>query len=153
MDGGCFCGAVRYRLNDKPMFVNCCHCRDCQKQTGGGFAVNGVIERDRVELLRGAPTPHAMKTESGHPHDIWRCDSCGGAVWSDYGRRGVMIFVRMTTLDDADKITPDAHIFTRSKLPWVQLPAQARAFEIFYDLAQEWPPESLARLAALNLAR
>ncbi|MBI1252685.1 MAG: aldehyde-activating protein [Alphaproteobacteria bacterium] len=135
------------------MFVNCCHCRDCQKQTGGGFAVNGVIERDRVALLQGAPTPHAMHTESGHPHDIWRCDACGGAVWSDYGRRGVLIFVRMTTLDDADAITPDAHIFTRSKLPWVRLPETARAFEIYYDMAVEWPPESLARRAALNLAR
>jgi hypothetical protein len=151
--GGCFCGAVRYRITDRPMFINCCHCRDCQKQTGGAFAVNGLIERDRVEVTAGEPMPHLMKTDSGRPHIIYRCDACNAAVWSDYGDRKSLVFLRVSTLDDATSFPPDAHIFTRSKLPWVQLSPDAKAFEIYYDMNAEWSAESLARRAVLNLER
>ncbi len=149
-DGGCFCGAMRYRLNARPMFVNCCHCRDCQKQTGAAFAINAIIERDRIALLQGAPVMITLPTESGRPHDVYKCASCQSALWSDYGRRGSMVFVRVATLDDPTQFAPDAHIFTRSKLPWVRLPDDARAFDIFYDLPTEWPPEALARRKALG---
>ena len=151
--GGCFCGAVRYTMGGGPMFINCCHCRDCQKQTGAAFAINGFIERDRIELTAGQPAPHPMKTGSGHPHIIYRCDACGSSVWSDYGDRKVMIFLRMATLDDPAPFAPDAHIFTRSKLPWVVLTPGAPAFDVYYDMATQWPTESLARRAALNLPR
>ncbi len=148
-DGGCFCGAVRYRLTSEPMFVHCCHCRDCQRQTGGAFAINALIETDRISLLLGKPEPAEMATDSGRPHDIYRCPSCGGAVWSDYGRRRVLSFVRVATLDEPSAIEPDVHIFTRSKLPWVRLPDDARAFEVFYDMQTEWPAASLARRRAI----
>ena len=147
-DGGCFCGAVRYRLNSAPMFVNCCHCRDCQRQTGSAFVINGVIEADRIELLKGKPEAVSMPTESGRPHDIYRCAVCRTALWSDYGRRP-MRFVRMSTLDDAAAFSPDAHIFTRSKLPWVRLPDDVPAFDIFYDMKTLWPADSLKRREAL----
>jgi hypothetical protein len=150
MEGGCFCGAVRYRLSDRPMFVNCRHCRDCQKLTGSAFAINAVIERERVVLTAGAPQPHPERTDSGRPHLIWRCDGCGSALWSDYGDRKTMIFLRVATLDDPGAFPPQAHIFTRSKLPWVALPAAARAFDVFYDLETEWPAASLARRRALG---
>lgn len=149
--GGCFCGAVRYRMTRPPMFVHCCHCLDCQKQTGGAFAINALIERDGVVAEEGSATPVAveMPTDSGRPHDIHRCPRCQTALWSDYGRRRVMIFLRVATLDTPHAIVPDAHIFTRSKVPWVTLPAGARAFEVYYDMPREWPPESLARREAL----
>jgi hypothetical protein len=147
-DGGCFCGAVRYRLTSAPMFINCCHCRDCQRQTGSAFVINGVIEADRIELLKGKPEAVSMPTESGRPHDIYRCPDCHTALWSDYGRRP-MRFVRMSTLDDPAAFAPDAHIFTRSKLPWVRLPEGAPAFEIFYDMKTQWPDASLKRREAL----
>ncbi len=149
VEGGCSCGAVRYRLTSAPMFVNCCHCRDCQKQTGGAFAINALIETDRIELLAGAPEPIPMPTPSGRPHDIHRCPTCKVAVWSDYGRRPTLRFVRVSTLDDPTALEPDAHIFTRSKLPWVRLPEGARAFEVYYDMPHEWPAESLARRRAI----
>ena len=152
-DGGCFCGAVRYTMTDRPMFINCCHCRDCQKQTGGACAINAMIERDRVEVTAAAPSPHTMKTDSGRPHIIYRCDECGAAVWSDYGDRKALLFLRISTLDDPAPFPPDAHIFTRSKLPWVVLAPGARAFDVYYDIKTEWSPDSLARRAALNLAR
>ena len=52
LEGGCACGAVRYRLTSAPMFVHCCHCRDCQRQTGSAFVLNALIEADRVDACR-----------------------------------------------------------------------------------------------------
>lgn len=149
-EGGCACGAVRYRLTSRPMVVHCCHCLDCQKQTGGAFAVNALIETDRIEMLGEPPVAISMPTESGRPHDIERCPKCEVAVWSDYGRRGYIKFVRATTLDDPHALSPDVHIFTRRKMPWVGLPADVPAFEIFYDRMEDvWPPEAIARRKAV----
>lgn len=142
--GQCFCGAVRYRLRSRPIFVNCCHCRDCQRQTGSAFALNGMIETDRIEIVQGTPAMVTVSTGSGRPHDIYRCAECQTALWSDYGRRGWLSFVRVTTLDEADAFPPDAHIFTRSKLPWVKLEG-APAFEEYYDPQSLWSVESMER--------
>lgn len=149
LDGGCACGAVRYRLTSPPMFVHCCHCRDCQRQTGSAFVLNAIIEADRVERLSGAPEPVAVPTDSGRPHDIYRCPACRTAVWSDYGRRRAMLFVRIGTLDDPGALPPDVHIFTRSKLPWVALPPETPAFEVYYDMKALWPQASQERRQAL----
>ncbi len=147
LHGACFCGAVRYQLETPPMFVHCCHCRDCQKQAGSAFAINALIETDRITLLPGsiAPEPVEMKTDSGRPHDIYRCPHCKSAVWSDYGRRRILSFLRVATLENPSALVPDVHIFTRSKVKWVVLPSGARAFAEYYDMQKEWPPESLKR--------
>ena len=149
LTGGCACGAVRYRLTTGPMFVNCCHCRDCQRQVGSAFVINAIIETDRIELLSGELAPWRMPTDSGRPHDVYRCAECGVTLWSDYGGRPQIRFVRATTLDDRGALQPDAHIFTRSKLSWLRLPEDARAFEVYYDMKKEWPAESLARREAI----
>ena len=146
--GSCFCGFVRYRLTSAPMFIHCCHCRDCQKQSGGAFAINALIEADRVEVVEGDTVPVSMPTESGRPHIIHRCPKCQTVLWSTYGGRTETRFVRVSTLEDAARFVPDVHIFTRSKLPWVRLPEGARAFEVYYDAKAEWPAESLARRKA-----
>jgi len=151
LSGGCACGAVRYRLASGPMFVNCCHCLDCQRQTGGAFAINAIIETDRILLDKGRPGPVTLPTDSGRPHDVYRCEACQTALWSDYGRRKVMSFLRVGTLDDPTAIAPNAHIFTRSKQPWVGLPADVPAFDIYYEMAKLWPEESLERRKALSV--
>jgi len=143
--GACFCGAVRYRLTRTPIFVHCCHCVDCQAQTGGAFAINAVIERESIAVAEGEPLRTTVPTDSGRLHDIYRCADCHTALWSDYGRRETIVFVRVSTLDQRHAIRPDVHIFTRSKVPWVELPQGALAFEIYYDMERLWPPESLAR--------
>ncbi|HEY8947803.1 MAG TPA: GFA family protein [Rhizomicrobium sp.] len=118
----CFCGAVQFSLAANPMFIHACHCRDCQVQVGGPFAINGIIEAEHVVQTKGPkPKRFTMPTESGRPHDIYRCPKCATALWSDYGRRKVMLFVRMTTLKDARRFSPDVHIFTKSKLPCDEL--------------------------------
>jgi hypothetical protein len=148
--GGCACGAVRYRLASKPLFIHCCHCRDCQRQTGGAFVLNGLIETDRIALLSGAPepVPVPVPTDSGSPHVIYRCPHCHVALWSDYGGRPWLRFVRLMTLDDPGWVVPDVHIYTRSKLAWVTLPPGALTFEAIYDPQEVWPEAAKARRRA-----
>ncbi|HEY0283393.1 MAG TPA: GFA family protein [Rhizomicrobium sp.] len=150
--GSCFCGAVKYYLESAPMFVNCCHCTECRRQTSSAFAINAVIETARIALKPGSaePVPVAVPTESGSPHDIYRCPVCQTALWSDYGRRPAIRFVRVATLDDPSAFPPNAHIFTRSKLAWVVLPPGVPAFEEYYDMAKLYPPDSLARRRAID---
>ncbi len=150
--GGCSCGAVRFRLTTAPMFVHCCHCLDCQKQTGSAFAINALIETDRIEMLAGQPEPVSMPTDSGRPHDIYRCPKCKVAVWSDYGRRPYLRFVRVSVLDAPHAIVPDVHIYTRSKVPWVALPAGVPAFAEYYDMKTLWPAEAQERRRAASAA-
>ena len=90
-----------------------------------------------------------MPTDSGGIHDIYRCPTCQTALWSDYGGRPVMRFVRVATLDDPEAMPPDAHIFTRSKLSWVGLPENVPAYEIYYDTKTLWPAASLERRQAM----
>jgi hypothetical protein len=149
LKGGCSCGAVRYHLASAPMFVNCCHCLDCQRQTGSAFVLNALIETDRIVVEKGVPIAISMPTDSGHPHDIYRCPQCHVAVWSDYGRRPALRFVRVGTLDDPTALAPGAHIFTRSKQPWLALPLGVPAFEIYYDMKALWPAASLERRRAI----
>ena len=149
MDGGCACGRIRYRLASKPMFVHCCHCRDCQRQTGSAFVLNALIETDRVERLSGETEAVPVPTDSGRPHVIHRCPACKVAVWSHYGGGPALSFVRVGALDEPAALPPDVHIYTRSKLPWVALPPGVPAFEAYYDSKALWPAESLARRKAL----
>jgi hypothetical protein len=146
-EGGCACGALRYRLMAEPLIVHACHCRDCQRLTGGAFALNIWIERRFVEADH-PPLASAMLTAgSGKPHEVFRCPECATALWSKYhAAPGDTVLLRAGTLDHPEAVTPDVHIFTRSKLPWVELPAGVPAFETFYKLAEFWPPESRERL-------
>jgi hypothetical protein len=147
--GGCACAGLRYRLTTAPMFVNCCHCRDCQHQTGSAFVINALIETDRIAVLAGEPRPISVPTDSGLPHRIFRCPVCQTAVWSEYGGAAVLRFVRVGTLDDPAALPPDVHIYVRSKLPWIALPDGVPAFEAYYDSAKLWPAASLERRRAI----
>jgi len=150
LDGGCSCGQVRYRMTRAPMFVHCCHCTECQRQSGGAFAINALVESKYVELVKGETVEANLPTESGAPHPAIRCGACGITLWSHYGGRRAVSFVRVGTLDKARQVRPDVHIFVRSKVPWVRLPDGALAFDIYYDTETLWPPESLARRKALS---
>ncbi|MEO1493650.1 MAG: GFA family protein [Pseudomonadota bacterium] len=149
LTGGCSCGAVRYRLTQPPIFVHCCHCTWCQRETGSAFVINILIEADAVETVKGAPIPISTPTASGKPQSISRCPDCHVALWSTYGGSGPAIrFVRAGTLDNPSSAPPDIHIFTASKVSWVDLPEGATAVLEFYDYETTWPAESFARRAA-----
>ncbi len=151
IDGGCTCRAVRYRMTTRPMFVHCCHCTWCQRETGTAFALNALIEAERVELLAGAPEVVDTPTLSGKGQRIWRCPRCRIAVWSNYAGGGAAIrFVRVGTLDRPGALPPDIHIYTSTKQPWVILPEGTPAVAEYYEAAKHWPADSLARRAALR---
>jgi hypothetical protein len=151
MDGRCTCGSVRYRLSSAPLFVHCCHCRWCQRETGASFALNAMIEADRVELTAGTPEIVLTPSNSGKGQRIVRCPICHIALWSHYAGAGETVsFVRVGTLEDPNRLPPDIHIFTTSKQNWVVLPPGTPAVEEYYDRRQFWPAESLARWRGLR---
>jgi hypothetical protein len=148
--GGCDCRAVRYAMHGAPLIVHCCHCRWCQRESGAAFALNALIEADRVVPLEGTPEPVPTPSASGKGQKIWRCPVCRIALWSNYGGAGdALRFVRVGTLDDPDAFPPDIHIFTESKQPWVVIPAGARAVPQYYKSAEVWSAASLARRRAV----
>jgi hypothetical protein len=147
-EGGCDCRTVRYRLHSAPLFVHCCHCRWCQRETGTAFALNALIEADRVTSTAHEPQIIDTPSASGVGQRIARCPRCQIALWSTYGARTAFRFVRVGTLDEPDRLPPDIHIFIASKQPWVILPAQVPAVPEYYDREQYWSAESLARRVA-----
>ncbi len=148
-DGGCACGTIRYRMMSRPLIVHCCHCRWCQRETGASFALNALIEADRVVLQRGDPEVVLTPSQSGKGQKIHRCPRCKVAVWSNYAGGGdAFDFIRVGTLDDPGPFAPDVHIYTSSKQPWVTLPPGARTFAEFYNPKEVWPQESRERWAA-----
>jgi hypothetical protein len=151
-EGGCACGAVRYLLTSEPLFVHCCHCLNCQRQTGSAFVINLLVEADRVELPTGEPKAVDVPRDDGSTQRIFRCPTCQVAVFSEYGRPEVR-FVRGGTLDDPAAVRPDVHIYTRSKVAWVTLPEGTPAFDVYYDTRTLWPPASLVRLDAIRARR
>jgi hypothetical protein len=154
LTGHCTCGDVRYRMTGRPLFVHCCHCRWCQRETGASFALNAMIEANRVTLLQGRPEPVNTPSNSGKGQKIWRCLRCRIALWSNYAGAGDAVhFVRVGTLDEPDRLPPDIHIYTASKQPWVVLPPGVPAVPEYYDRNKYWPKESLERREALLAAR
>ena len=153
-EGGCTCRFLRYRMAGKPLFVHCCHCRWCQRETGTAFALNAMIEADRVQLLAGEVEVFETPSLSGKGQKISRCPKCCIAVWSNYAGAGEAVrFLRVGTLDEPDRLPPDIHIYTSSKQPWVMLPPGVPAMPEYYRASEQWPKESLARRAALVAKR
>jgi hypothetical protein len=149
IEGGCACGRVRYRMQTRPLFVHCCHCRWCQRETGTAFALNALIESERIVHLTEEPQIIDTPSLSGRGQRIARCPACRIALWSHYSGGGPVVrFVRVGTLDTPDLLPPDIHIFTASKQPWVQLPQGVPAVAEYYDRERYWPQESLQRRLA-----
>ena len=150
-EGHCTCGDVRYRVRGEPLFVHCCHCSWCQRETGSAFALNAIFESPQVSLLQGAVETVDTPSNSGKGQQIVRCPRCHVALWSHYAGAGTALsFVRVGTLDDPGRLSPDIHIFTSSKLPWVVLPQDVPAVPEYYSLREYWPESSLERLRALK---
>jgi hypothetical protein len=150
VDGGCDCRSVRYRVLTPPLFVHCCHCRWCQRESGASFALNAMIETDRILTLGVAPEAVETPSESGLGQIIARCPKCRIAVWSHYSGAGPLLsFVRVGTLDNPDALPPDIHIFTTSKQPWVVIPADVPAVPQYYEREKYWPAASLERRGVL----
>ena len=147
LEGGCSCSAIRYKLTATPLIVHACHCRDCQRITGGPFVINMWIESRFVDAGSAKPKSFTLKGGTGKLHEVFFCGTCGTYVWSRYHIVPTdCLFVRAGTLDNPAAVKPDVHIFTRTKLPWLSMPKDALAFESIYQLKDVWSAESLERL-------
>ena len=150
LTGGCDCRHVRYRLARAPLFVNCCHCRWCQRASGSAFVINAMVESNEVQLTAGDPVMVHTPSASGRGQNVARCPHCHVALWSHYAGAGPRVkFLRVGTLDEPDHLPPDIHIFTRTKQPWVILPDGVPAVPAYYERADVWPPDSLRRMDEL----
>ena len=148
--GGCACGALRYEVRGEPIFVNHCHCRLCQRQTGSVGVLNAFFESDRVAVIQGELTEHIFKAGSGGDHIVCRCAECGTAVFSYYPRVGRLgTGIRVGSFDDPDAFTPTAVVFTESRMHWAPLPEGIPAFEQYYNPFELLNEASVARLKAM----
>ena len=139
-------------MTSDPLFVHCCHCLNCQRQTGSAFVINLLVEADCVKVLSGEPQPVDTPRDDGSVQRVFRCPSCQVAVFSEYGWPE-LLFVRVGTLDEPSAVRPDVHIFARSRVPWVTLPDDTPAFDVYYDSRELWPASSLERLDAILALR
>ena len=146
----CTCTAVRYSIVGRPLFVHCCHCSWCQRESGSAFVVNVMTESSNVRLLSGTVEEVNTPSLSGSGQQVVRCATCRIALWSHYGMNRSVAYVRLGTFDEPHMLAPDVHIFTSSKQPWVQLPAGVPAFAEYYEPEQLWPAHTKERLKTLG---
>ena len=177
--GGCACKKLRYTLHAPPLVVHCCHCTECQCQSGcvvpyhvspdliktlticccrGPFAINALVEHHNITHDEGEPELVHCPAANEGGQTIARCKECKVAIWSNYSKSGELIrFVRAGTLDkdpsgkDVWKGHLDTmvHIYTTTKVPWLTLPKNAKTFDALYDLDSDWSSESKQRMGKL----
>jgi hypothetical protein len=151
LEGGCDCNHIRYRVSGEPLIVHCCHCKWCQRETGSAFVINALFSSEHVTHLGAEPDIISTPSESGNGQKIARCPKCHVAVWSNYRGGGPLVrFVRVGTLDNPHEFAPDAHIYTQSKVPWVEIPKDKPAYEKFYDVGELWSKEMDERRWAMR---
>jgi hypothetical protein len=127
-DGGCLCGAVRYRLCDRPLTLYACHCSDCQRHVGAAFGLTLLVPRDAVILLRGEPAIFEAVCEGGRIKRGRFCARCATRLWGEPVKAPTIAALRPGTLDDRSWLRPVAHIWTSSAQPWLTLPDDVLLF-------------------------
>ena len=144
LKGGCICGKVKYYLNEKPLFTQACHCKDCKVLTGSSYVVNSSVLENTL-IVEGEVSSTERKAGSGASCKTYFCIKCGTYVYADYDSAVRRLTVRTKTLDNPEKFPPQAHIFTKNKDPWLNLSDDVICFKEMYDPKKIWPEESLNR--------
>lgn len=119
-DGGCQCGGVRYRIDEKPLELAVCHCTDCQRQSGSAFGMSLAVRAASFRLTKGELESFAVTCNSGRIKTCSFCGDCGTRI--HHQTRPDVLSVKCGTLDDKADLRPSAHYWTKSKLPWVVIP-------------------------------
>jgi hypothetical protein len=127
--GGCACGAIRYECLAEPMFTWKCHCRECQRSTGGGAAVNVVFPIAAVQFVKGTPKEQASTGTSGNKAHRGFCAECGSPISARADLIPNIRGISAASLDDPDQVELIAHIWTSSAQPWDELSATLPQFE------------------------
>jgi hypothetical protein len=140
LTGGCCCGGVRYAITGLPTALYCCHCKDCQRQSGSAFAMSMFVPRDALAITAGRPKSWRRRADSGRLMRCVFCADCGTRLYNEPESRPETVVVKPGTLDDTSWLDPAGEIWTASRQPWVPLPPGSPCF-----VGQADP----ARLAAL----
>ena len=128
-EGGCVCGAVRYRVSGTPAVTSACHCRYCQRRTGSAFATLAYFDEANVRIVKGEVTEYEHRSdESGRWLRTQFCPRCGTTVTIAVEARPGMRGIALGTLDDPDSLRIERHIWVRSKRPWVLIPSDVTTF-------------------------
>ena len=144
LKGECICGQVKYYLNEKPLFTQACHCKDCKVLTGSSYVVNSSVLENTL-IVEGEVSSTERKAGSGASCKTYFCIKCGTYIYADYDSAVRRLTVRTKTLDNPEKFPPQAHIFTKNKDPWLNLSDDVICFKEMYDPKKIWPEESLNR--------
>ena len=133
-EGGCHCGAVRYTFSKAPELTFYCHCQDCQRTTGGPFSVELMLDSSGFEIS-GPMASYVVTGDSGKPVKRWFCSKCGSGIYLESEADPGYVFLKPGGLDDASWVSPDMHIYTAAKQPWLvigdTLPQHAQLPEEF----------------------
>ena len=120
IEGGCLCGAVRYRSEAEPVMQVICHCKTCQKNSGSAFSMNVAVPEDSLQVEGKSLRSYEDRSgASGQPFHRHYCGDCGSHVYSQGPAYGAVAFIKAGTLDEATWVAPSVHIWTEEKLPWV----------------------------------
>jgi hypothetical protein len=157
LKGHCTCKVITYEVLADFLCVHCCHCTWCQRETGAAFALNGIVETANFRITSETKPLHVdMPSASGDGQMMARCPNCYVVLYGDYGEDGTWTtFVRVGTLDDESKksVKPTAHIFTSTKMDWVDLTSEKEksvpVYEGSYRRINVWRKEALDRYDAL----
>jgi len=146
MTGRCSCEAVRYEVAGEPLFTHACHCTMCQRRSGGAFGLSMLIEPEQLRITQGELTPFEIRADSGNLKVNYFCARCGTMIYNMAPARPGIVVLRPGTLDDTSRVRPQAHIWMKSRQPWVNPGDGAPCFDLMYDREQVWPQASLQRL-------
>ena len=144
--GRCNCGDIRYELSSEPLFTHVCHCTECQRDSGGAFNMTLLVLSSSFRITAGNPHVSVILRKSGNEYEVISCGSCGCTLAGNNMPAGEVMVVRPGTLDDTTWIKPQAHVWTKEKQNWVEIPEDVPSFEDGYDATQVWPKQSLDRL-------
>ncbi len=118
MTGGCACGAIRYECTAEPMFMWICHCRDCQRSTGGGGGYNAVFAKPAVKFTRNQPKYFTRTGTSGKNTHRGFCPECGSPVAAKADLIPDIQGISAASLDDPSQVKLIANIWTSRAQPW-----------------------------------
>ena len=121
VEGGCQCRAVRYRITASPLAVYNCHCKDCQRSSGGTHTMSMVMKREHVELIQGELSAFDKAADSGRVVRMLGCATCGTKVWNEPQSFAAILVVKPGTLDHMSWAVPIGNIWTASRAPWVEI--------------------------------
>ncbi len=120
--GGCQCGDCGYLLREQPYLAYACHCQECKKLTASAFLLCIHVPSESLKIIRGQMASKQRISDSGNTVTTWFCGNCGSTLFADNSSRPTISTVHVGSLEHPEQIDINKHIWTKRKLPWIDLP-------------------------------